>query len=67
MVLFYFQLSYFIIPNMRPEHVRDLTKILFLDIETVPQTFQWSQLDERTAQLFSDKTRYDQERQEKTA
>lgn len=52
---------------MRPEHVRDLTKILFLDIETVPQTFQWSQLDERTAQLFSDKTRYDQERQEKTA
>ncbi|MBK6830164.1 MAG: 3'-5' exonuclease [Flavobacteriales bacterium] len=52
---------------MRPEHVRDLTKILFLDIETVPQTFQWNQLDERTAQLFSDKTRYDQERQEKTA
>lgn len=52
---------------MRPEHARDLTKILFLDIETVPQTYQWKQLDERTAQLFSDKTRYDQERQEKTA
>ena len=52
---------------MRPEHVRDLTKILFLDIETVPQSHQWDQLDERTAQLFSDKTRYDQERQGKTA
>ena len=52
---------------MRPENVRDLTKILFLDIETVPQTYEWKQLDERTAQLFSDKTRYDQERQEKSA
>lgn len=52
---------------MRPEHARDLTKILFLDIETVPQAHQWNQLDERTAQLFSDKTRYDQERQEKSA
>ena len=52
---------------MRPENARDLTKILFLDIETVPQAYQWKQLDERTAQLFSDKTRYDQERLEKTA
>jgi len=52
---------------MRPEHARDLTKILFLDIETVPQTYDWSGLDERTAQLFRDKTRYEQERQGKTA
>ncbi len=51
---------------MRPEHARDLTKILFLDIETVPQTYEWSGLDERTAQLFSDKTRYEQERQGKS-
>lgn len=52
---------------MRPDHVRDLTKVLFLDIETVPQTWRWNELDERTAQLFSEKTRYDQERQQKTA
>ena len=52
---------------MRPDNTRDLTKILFLDIETVPQTYAWAELDERTAQLFSDKTRYEQERLEKTA
>lgn len=52
---------------MRPDHVRDLSKVLFLDIETVPQHPHWSDLDERTAQLFSDKTRFDQERQSKTA
>lgn len=52
---------------MRPDNVRDLSKVLFLDIETVPQTYDWKALDPRTAQLFSDKTRYEQERQEKTA
>jgi len=52
---------------MRPDHVRDLSKVLFLDIETVPQHAQWNELDERTAKLFSEKTRYEQERQEKTA
>ena len=52
---------------MRPDNVRDLSKVLFLDIETVPQSYDWKALDPRTAQLFSDKTRYEQERQEKTA
>lgn len=52
---------------MRPDHARDLTKILFLDIETVPQVYRWNELDERTARLFAEKTRYEQERQEKNA
>ncbi|MBK8500170.1 MAG: 3'-5' exonuclease [Flavobacteriales bacterium] len=52
---------------MRPDHARDLTKILFLDIETVPQVYRWDELNERTAQLFAEKTRYEQERQEKSA
>ncbi|HMC98159.1 MAG TPA: hypothetical protein VKG92_10920, partial [Flavobacteriales bacterium] len=52
---------------MRPEQARDPSKVLFLDIETVPQTYDWKTLDERTAKLFSDKTRYEQERSEKSA
>ncbi len=52
---------------MRSDHARDLTKVLFLDIETVPQQYDWSKLDPRTAQLFSDKTRYEQERNAKSA
>lgn len=48
---------------MRPE----LSKILFLDIETVPQEYQWEKLDHRTATLFSEKTRYEQERNGKSA
>lgn len=52
---------------MRTDHVRDLTKILFLDIETVPQWAAWDQLDERSAKLFSEKTRYEQERNGKSA
>lgn len=51
---------------MRPDHARDLTKILFLDIETVPQVYRWNELDERTARLFTEKTRYEQERQQKS-
>ncbi len=47
--------------------MRDLTKLLFLDIETVPQTYRWIDLDPRTAQLFADKTRYEQERDGKSA
>ncbi len=45
----------------------DLEKILFLDIETVPQQRQWADLDPVSAQLFADKTRYEQERQQKSA
>jgi len=52
---------------MRPDNARELSKILFLDIETVPQQFKWGDLDERTAELFSSKTRFEQERSEKTA
>lgn len=52
---------------MRPDHARDLSKILFLDIETVPQEYEWEKLDERTAKLFSDKTRFEQERNAKSA
>jgi hypothetical protein len=52
---------------MRPDSARDLTKILFLDIETVPQHYTWSQLDEKSAKLFSDKTRFEQERNARTA
>ncbi len=51
---------------MRPDHVRDLSKILFLDIETVPQVYHWNKLDPRTAELFNTKTRFDQERSGKS-
>jgi hypothetical protein len=52
---------------MRTDHVRDLSKVLFLDIETVPQCRHWNELDPRTAQLFAEKTRYEQERTQRTA
>jgi DNA polymerase elongation subunit (family B) len=38
----------------------NLEKILFLDIETVPQTYNWDDVDETTAQLFEHKTRFQQ-------
>ena len=37
-----------------------LDKILFLDIETVPQVYNFEDLDETTAQLFDHKTRFQQ-------
>lgn len=52
---------------MRADQVRDLSKILFLDIETVPQHWDWAELDPTAAKLFSDKTRWEQERNEKSA
>lgn len=52
---------------MRQDSARDLPRILFLDIETVPQEYTWNTLDPKTAQLFSDKTRFEQERYGKTA
>jgi len=48
---------------MRP----DPSRILFLDIETVPQEYHYSGLDPTTAKHFSDKTRFEQERNGKTA
>lgn len=44
----------------------DIEKILFLDIETVPQVYNFKELDEKTAQLYLDKNRYIIERDELT-
>ena len=38
----------------------NLEKILFLDIETVPQTYDFKDLDDTTAELFNQKTRFQQ-------
>lgn len=38
----------------------NLDKVLFLDIETVPQTYLWEDVDETTATLFEHKTRFQQ-------
>nr|MDQ3100866.1 hypothetical protein [Bacteroidota bacterium] len=51
---------------MRSEQPPDLGKILFIDIETVPQHWEWEQLDPVGAKLFSDKTRWEQERSERS-
>ena len=37
-----------------------LEKILFLDIETVPQTYAYEDLDEKTKELFNQKNRFAQ-------
>ncbi len=37
-----------------------LEKILFLDIETVPQTYVYEDLDEKTKELFNQKNRFAQ-------
>lgn len=52
---------------MPSDRSRDLSRILFLDIETVPEVYAWGDLGAKTAQLFSDKTRFEQERNNKTA
>ncbi|MCC5924160.1 MAG: 3'-5' exonuclease [Crocinitomicaceae bacterium] len=38
----------------------NLDKVLFLDIETVPQTYLWEEVDQTTAALFEHKTRFQQ-------
>ena len=43
------------------------SKILFFDIETVPQTFDYNELDERGQGLWDKKTRFIQERENLTA
>jgi len=40
----------------------NIEKILFLDIETVPQVYEFSDLDDKTAQLYLHKNKYIQER-----
>lgn len=39
----------------------NLEKVLFLDIETVPQSYTFDELDETTAELFNQKTRFQQQ------
>lgn len=53
--------------TMRSNSPNDPTKILFVDIETVPAVAHYDGLDERAAKLFSDKTRFEQERSGKSA
>lgn len=40
----------------------DIEKILFLDIETVPQVYEFKDVDEKTAELYLHKNKYLQER-----
>jgi len=37
-----------------------LERVLFLDVETVPQTYDYQDLDEKTKELFNQKTRFSQ-------
>lgn len=52
---------------MRANSPHDLSKILFLDIETVPAAAHFGAMDAHSAKLFADKTRFEQERSGKTA
>ena len=42
-----------------------LDKVLFLDIETVPQVYQFQDLDEKPKELFEMKTRFMQNDEKK--
>lgn len=42
----------------------NIEKVLFLDIETVPQVYKFDELDEKTAELYLHKNKYIQERDE---
>ncbi|MFT3884502.1 MAG: 3'-5' exonuclease [Flavobacteriales bacterium] len=52
---------------MRNETARDLTRILFLDIETVPAVWKWDDLDPDTQRLWGQKMRFRSEQQGRTA
>ena len=45
----------------------DYSKILFFDIETVPQTYDFNDLDQRGKELWDKKSKYIQERDNLTA
>ena len=49
--------------NMRLTQL-DITRILFLDIETVPEVYKFDDLDDTTADLYLKKNKYLQERDE---
>jgi len=53
--------------NLRMQDPVDISNILFLDIETVPGVYRFADLEPMWQQLWSDKTRFLQEREEKTA
>ena len=44
----------------------DFSKVLFLDIETVPEFYKFEELSERGKKLWTKKTRFLQEREDKT-
>ncbi len=52
---------------MRSEHVRDISKVLFLDIETVPSVYRWKDLDPVMRGHWEQKTRHRQEMREASA
>ena len=45
----------------------DYSKVLFLDIETVPLAYSFNELDERSKFLWDKKTKYIQEKEEENA
>ena len=47
-------------------HNIDFSKVLFLDIETVPEYYKFDELSERGKELWTKKTRFLQEREDKT-
>lgn len=49
---------------MRSEHIRDVSKVLFLDIETVPAVYRWNELSPVMQAHWDQKTRYRQEMRE---
>ncbi len=46
--------------------IKDYSKIIFIDIETVPVVYNFNDLDERGKDLWGKKTKFLQEREEKT-
>lgn len=52
---------------MRSEQVRDISKVLFLDIETVPAVHRWSDLSPTMQAHWDQKTRFRQEQRGATA
>ena len=51
---------------MADNHI-DPTKVLFLDIETVPEVYEWKALGDDMQELWSKKTRYKQEQRSVSA
>lgn len=52
---------------MRSEHIRDISKVLFLDIETVPTVYRWNDLSPIMKAHWEQKTRFRQEQRDLSA